>query len=114
MSQRFIYEYRLKNEISGSPELVYNMIKVDDLPKTYRRVGRATWNSSTRVWFKVDEGKWMNGAVYLVDRDDQRALKEFVNHALERRNGTAKLLDNANKRLEAISAITEAVEDEDC
>ena len=111
--EKFIYEYQLRKQATDHPELVLNMVKVSVRPKTYRRIGRGTLYSSTRVWFKEDEGKVISGSLILSERDDARALEAFVAKEVENVKMHEKFLDNAIERYERVKAITHAVEDED-
>ena len=111
--QKFIYEYWLEKQITSSPRLVVNAVKVDVLPKTFRRVGRRTWNSSTRVWFKADEGIVISGRMMLSERDDAKALKAFIAEELRNVELHERYLKNAIERCARIKSITSAVENEE-
>ena len=112
-TQKFIYEYRLEKQTTAEPKLIVDAIKVHVLPKTYRRVGRCTWNSSTRVWFKADEGVIVTGRLILPERDDAKALEVFMAKELENVELHKKYLKNATERYERIKALTGAVEGEE-
>ena len=113
IEQKFIYEYWLENQETPNPKLVVNAVKVDVLPKTYRRVGRRTWKSSTKVWFKVDEGVVISERLILSERDDAKALKAFVDEDAKKIALRERRLKNAIERFKRIKSITSAVEIEE-
>ena len=112
--ERFIYEYRIDKQVSEHPELVVAVIKVSVRPKTYRRIGRATWNSYTRVWFKEDLGKIVAGRVILEERNDAKALEIFIAQEDANVAQHEKYLQNAINRRKRIEALSSAIEDTEC
>lgn len=112
--EKFIYEYRIDKHVSEHPELVVAIIKVDVRPKTYRRIGKTTWHSYTRVWFKEDLGKIVAGRVILEERDDAKALELFIAREHENISEHEKCLQNAINRCNRVKAIPSAIEDTEC
>lgn len=112
--EKFIYEYRIDKHASDHPELVVAIIKVDVRPKTYRRIGRTTWNSYARVWFKEDLGKIVAGRVILEERNDAKALEVFIAQEAANVAQHERCLQNAINRRKRIEALSNATEDTEC